>query len=119
MWGGSDPQEQLEEEASPHRQGFDWKRQWYPVAAMRDLEAMDPRQPYSVKVWTSLLFFTRDSESSFACTQVDGGACPGYSSLEFGVILDENIPLHSSHGFDESPMNTISKHRMNCVRGMV
>lgn len=32
------------------RGGFDWKRQWYPVAIMRDLEAMDPRKPYPVKV---------------------------------------------------------------------
>lgn len=31
------------------QQGFDWTRQWYPVAVMRDLEAMDPRKPYPVK----------------------------------------------------------------------
>lgn len=31
-------------------EGFDWKRQWYPVAVVRDLEAMDPREPYPVKV---------------------------------------------------------------------
>lgn len=30
--------------------GFEWTRQWYPVAVVRDLEAMDPRQPYPVKV---------------------------------------------------------------------
>lgn len=31
-------------------EGFQWARQWYPVAVMRDLEARDPRQPYPVKV---------------------------------------------------------------------
>lgn len=29
---------------------FQWNRQWYPVAVMRDLEARDPRQPYPVQV---------------------------------------------------------------------
>lgn len=47
--------QQLRPERTPTQQGFDWRRQWYPVAVLRDLEAMDPRQPYPVKVWSTLV----------------------------------------------------------------
>ncbi|CAN0527164.1 unnamed protein product, partial [Scytosiphon promiscuus] len=28
---------------------FQWTRQWYPIAVIRDLEARDPRQPYPLQ----------------------------------------------------------------------
>lgn len=43
-------EEQPAEEDTSQRQGFEWTRQWYPVAVMRDLEAMDRRKPYPVQV---------------------------------------------------------------------
>eukprot|EP00752_Nemacystus_decipiens_P001793 g1732.t1 len=47
-------QEQKEEE------GFQWARQWYPVAVMRDLEARDPRQPYPVQLLGESLVVWKD-----------------------------------------------------------
>lgn len=53
--------EKKTEEVAPADEGFQWRRQWYPVVVMRDLEAMDPRKPYSFKVtfartWTHIHF---------------------------------------------------------------
>lgn len=40
----------------PAEASFEWTRQWYPVAVMRDLEARDPRQPYPVQVgWVKIV----------------------------------------------------------------
>lgn len=41
---------QEQEQQEQEEEGFQWRRQWYPVAVMRDLEARDPRQPYAVQV---------------------------------------------------------------------
>lgn len=30
--------------------GFDWRRQWYPVAIIRDLDAADVRKPHRFEV---------------------------------------------------------------------
>lgn len=57
-------QEQVQTTGDTVRQGFDWTRQWYPVAIMRDLEAMDPRKPYPIKVkWSSFLIFLGSAQS--------------------------------------------------------
>lgn len=46
------------QEFKKSQQDFEWTRQWYPVAVMRDLEAMDPRKPYPVKVQTRYIILS-------------------------------------------------------------
>lgn len=49
-------------------EGFQWTRQWYPVAVMRDLEARDARQPYPVQVRMDLETLKRSvSDCGWTC----------------------------------------------------
>ncbi|CAM9792370.1 unnamed protein product, partial [Hapterophycus canaliculatus] len=45
---------------SDEHEDFQWARQWYPVAIMRDLEARDPRQPFPVQLLGEALVVWKD-----------------------------------------------------------
>eukprot|EP00903_Cladosiphon_okamuranus_P006404 g6269.t1 len=55
-------QQQEQEQENEQKEGFDWTRQWYPVAVMRDLEARDVRQPYPVKLLGEALVVWKDPQ---------------------------------------------------------
>ncbi|CAM9927265.1 unnamed protein product [Scytosiphon promiscuus] len=52
--------EQGEDEEEAKESKFQWARQWYPVAVIRDLEARDPRQPYPVQLLGEALVVWKD-----------------------------------------------------------
>lgn len=44
---------------------FQWTRQWYPIAVIRDLEARDPRQPYPVQLLGEPLVVWKDPKGGW------------------------------------------------------